>query len=122
MKKQQGLNKRTKFNSFSSDTNDDGNASDSISKIKKQKLIIINDTDEAEADETHKPWITPQLINLIKQRNLLQSKLNVQGKEPDPDLMAKFKNLRNKVTKLVKNARSLLLKIFALNNNLKKLI
>ena len=106
LKKQQGFNKRTKYNSFSSDNEDDNNqASNSISKIKKQKIIVINDTNE-DCDEAHKPWITTQLINLIKQRNLLQSKLNVQGKEPDAELMAKFKNLRNKVTKLVKNARS----------------
>jgi len=71
-------------------------------KMKKQKVIVIDDLN---GDETHKPWITPALIKLIKQRNLLQSKLNVEGKEPDPELVKKFKNLRNKVTKLVKNAR-----------------
>jgi hypothetical protein len=110
LKKQQGFNKRTKYNSFSSDNEDDikNSSSNSISKIKKQKIIVIDDTNEVgESDEAHKPWINTQLINLIKQRNLLQSKLNVQGKEPDAELMAKFKNLRNKVTKLVKNARSM---------------
>ena len=110
LKKQQGFNKRIKYNSVSSDNNneDDRNLNDnSISKIKKQKIILINDTNDGDSDEAHKPWITPQLINLIKQRNLLQSKLSTQGKEPDTELMAKFKNLRNKVTKLVKNARSM---------------
>lgn len=76
---------------------------DDSNKVKKQKLIVIDDTS---GDDTHKPWITPALINLIKQRNLLQSKLNETGQEPDPELVKKFKNLRNKVTKLVKNARS----------------
>ncbi len=107
LKKQQGFNKRIKFNSFSSDV-DDENAGDSISKIKKQKIIVIDDTDEGGSDEAQKPWITPQLINLIKQRNLLQSKLTAQGKEPDAEMNAKFKSLRNKVTKLVKNARSMI--------------
>ena len=58
----------------------------------------------------HKPWITPELIKLIKHRNLLQSKINENnGKldaSADAELMKKFKNLRNKVTKLVKKARS----------------
>ena len=58
----------------------------------------------------HKPWITPELIKLIKHRNLLQTKINENnGKldaSADAELMKKFKNLRNKVTKLVKKARS----------------
>lgn len=73
-------------------------------KIKNKKIILIDDTNE----EMHKPWITPDLIKLIKHRNLLQSKLNESGVDstvPDAELLKKFKNLRNKVTKLVKKAR-----------------
>ena len=78
-------------------------------KVKSKKIIVIDDTNE----ELHKPWITPDLIKLIKHRNLLQSKINENKLEAntnlsdaDADLMKKFKNLRNKVTKLVKKARS----------------
>jgi hypothetical protein len=87
-----------------------------IKRLKKQlkvkKVIIIDDTNE----EMHKPWITPELIKLIKHRNLLQAKitennLNISTAEipatnADVELIKKFKNLRNKVTKLVKKARS----------------
>ena len=86
-------------------------------KLKTKHVIIIDDTSE----ELHKPWITPDLIKLIKHRNLLQSKLTSengnlssevgavvigQTLQPDEELLKKFKNLRNKVTKLVKKARS----------------
>ena len=83
-----------------------------------KQIIVIDDSNE----EIHKPWITPELIKLIKHRNLLQAKINEKNKnlelqvvEPsssaaseaaDAELMKKFKNLRNKVTKLVKKARS----------------
>ncbi len=80
--------------------------SDEALQIKKQTVVVIDDNDP-DGDESHKPWITPALIKLIKQRNLLQSKLYVDGEEPNQELLNKFKNLRNKVTKLVKNARSL---------------
>lgn len=78
-------------------------------KFKSTHVIVIDDTNE----EMHKPWITPDLIKLIKHRNLLQAKLNektevegaVDPPAPDPELLKKFKNLRNKVTKLVKKAR-----------------
>lgn len=73
-------------------------------KLKNRKIILIDDSNE----EMHKPWITPELIKLIKQRNLLQSKLNDRNTgaaEADEELLKKFKNLRNKVTKLVKKAR-----------------
>ena len=87
----------------------------SANKLKSKKIIIIDDTNE----EMHKPWITPELIKLIKHRNLLQSKINenktdageseadpVESRNPaDAELIKKFKNLRNKVTKLVKKAR-----------------
>ena len=85
--------------------------SQKIKRIKATHLIVIDDTNE----EMHKPWITPELIKLIKHRNLLQSKIgekNVQSSgdstdpQPDEELLKKFKNLRNKVTKLVKKARS----------------
>lgn len=76
-----------------------------VSKIKSKKIIVIDDTNE----DMHKPWITPELIKLIKHRNLLQTKINENnGKldaSADAELMKKFKNLRNKVTKLVKKAR-----------------
>ncbi len=74
-------------------------------KLKTTHVIIIDDTNE----EMHKPWITDDLIKLIKHRNMLQAKLgekNSEGCEPDEELVKKFKNLRNKVTKLVKKARS----------------
>lgn len=61
------------------------------------KVIVIDDTNE----EMHKPWISPELIKLIKQRNLLQAKLN-ESRNIDTDvndeLVKKFKNLRNKVS------------------------
>jgi hypothetical protein len=79
--------------------------------LKDKQIIVIDDTNE----EIHKPWITPELIKLIKHRNLLQSKinetsnknaaLNINKSAADAELMKKFKNLRNKVTKLVKKAR-----------------
>ncbi len=74
-------------------------------KLKTTHVIVIDDTNE----EMHKPWITDDLIKLIKHRNMLQAKLgekNGGGSEPDEELVKKFKNLRNKVTKLVKKARS----------------
>jgi hypothetical protein len=83
-------------------------------QLKAKKVIIIDDTNE----DIHKPWITPELIKLIKHRNLLQTKitennLNISTVETsanaataDVELIKKFKNLRNKVTKLVKKARS----------------
>lgn len=81
-------------------------------KLKTKHVIVIDDTNE----EVHKPWITPDLIKLIKHRNLLQAKLtentasqngenNSEQAQPDEELLKKFKNLRNKVTKLVKKAR-----------------
>ena len=88
----------------------------SSNKLKSKKIIVIDDTNE----EMHKPWITPELIKLIKHRNLLQSKINenkpaadekseadpAESRNPaDAELIKKFKNLRNKVTKLVKKAR-----------------
>ena len=103
-------------NSEEDDDDDENEATgdDTATKIKRIKathLIVIDDTNE----EMHKPWITPELIKLIKHRNLLQSKIgenNVHssadsaGPQPDDELLKKFKNLRNKVTKLVKKARS----------------
>lgn len=83
----------------SDDDSDDEN--DAVDKIKTKKVILIDDSNE----EMHKPWITPELIKLIKQRNLLQSKLPPDSETTDPELLKKFKNLRNKVTKLVKKAR-----------------
>lgn len=81
------------------------NDGDSVAKkLKTKHVIVIDDTNE----EMHKPWITPDLIKLIKHRNMLQAKLgenSVQGEVPDEELVKKFKNLRNKVTKLVKKAR-----------------
>jgi len=81
-------------------------------ELKVKKVIIIDDTNE----EMHKPWITPELIKLIKHRNLLQAKITennlnissaeIPGTSADVELIKKFKNLRNKVTKLVKKARS----------------
>lgn len=86
---------------------DDDDKPDST-RVKSKKIIVIDDTNE----ELHKPWITPDLIKLIKHRNLLQSKINENKLEAntnlsdaDAELMKKFKNLRNKVTKLVKKAR-----------------
>ncbi|RNA00684.1 hypothetical protein BpHYR1_031933 [Brachionus plicatilis] len=70
-------------------------------KLKTKKVILIDDTNE----EMHKPWITPELIKLIKHRNLLQSKIQADSEANNVELMKKFKNLRNKVTKLVKKAR-----------------
>ena len=103
--------------------NDENENNENMPKTKKLKtkhVIVIDDTNE----EMHKPWITPDLIKLIKHRNLLQAKLTesnaaksaeVNGEAdssaalpvaPDEELLKKFKNLRNKVTKLVKKARS----------------
>lgn len=91
------------------DNSDQGEGEET--KIKSKKIIIIDDTNE----EMHKPWITPDLVKLIKHRNLLQSKINENNIKLDVDsntsaadaeLLKKFKNLRNKVTKLVKKARS----------------
>ena len=92
------------------DESEEDDESDSTGlKVKKKQVIIIDDTNE----EMHKPWITPELIKLIKHRNMLQSKINQSlNKKPedanptDLQLIDKFKNLRNKVTKLVKKARS----------------
>lgn len=86
-----------------------------LSKLKDTRVIVIDDTNE----EMHKPWITADLIKLIKHRNLLQSKITENNlkattseeigtglsKTADDELIKKFKNLRNKVTKLVKKAR-----------------
>lgn len=105
-------------NSGDEDSDNEGqNDEDGAPKCKKLKtkhVIVIDDTNE----EMHKPWITQDLIKLIKHRNLLQSKLtestaaqnaetadSVNPKAPDEELLKKFKNLRNKVTKLVKKAR-----------------
>jgi len=103
-------------NDNESDNDDDESTEDGhkTKKLKSTHVIVIDDTNE----EMHKPWITPDLIKLIKHRNLLQSKLNeknghdvigadgaVEPVAPDPELLKKFKNLRNKVTKLVKKAR-----------------
>ena len=78
------------------------------------KCILIDDSND---DMLHKPWITPELIKLIKHRNLLQVKLTesgdlnaVTGGEAtvgggEQELLKKFRTLRNKVTKLVKKAR-----------------
>lgn len=79
-------------------------------KLKSTHVIVIDDINE----ELHKPWITPELIKLIKHRNLLQAKLVQNTNQdsvsdlvgPDEELLKKFKNLRNKVTKLVKKSRS----------------
>jgi hypothetical protein len=77
-------------------------------KINNKKVIVIDDSNE----EIHKPWITPELIKLIKHRNLLQEKINEKKTSSsfasggEEELLKKFKNLRNKVTKLVKKARS----------------
>ena len=99
----------------------DDSGNESKKKLKSTKLIVIDDT----GDEMHKPWITPELINLIKHRNLLSAKINEKNlmnkdenngeenttttNEADAELLQKFKNLRNKVTKLVKKARSMFL-------------
>ena len=92
------------------DEDDEGQKKSANGCVDK-KIIVIDDTNE----EIHKPWITPELIKLIKHRNLLQTKINEKSKtqdlqtstaEADVELMKKFKNLRNKVTKLVKKARS----------------
>lgn len=85
-------------------------------KLKSTHVIVIDDTNE----ELHKPWITPELIKLIKHRNLLQAKLVENTNQdsvsdlvgPDEELLKKFKNLRNKVTKLVKKSRSKFLFIY----------
>lgn len=87
--------------------NDTGcaNENQTNKKLKNTHVIVIDDTNE----ELHKPWITPELIKLIKHRNLLQTKLvessNKDSVNPDEELLKKFKNLRNKVTKLVKKSR-----------------
>ena len=84
-----------------SDDSDDDDTGLNTAAFKTKKLILIDDSNE----EMHKPWITPELIKLIKHRNLLQSKLHSESETNNPELMKKFKNLRNKVTKLVKKAR-----------------
>lgn len=83
----------------SDDSDEDDTNVDKV--IRNKKVILIDDSNE----EMHKPWITPELIKLIKHRNLLQSKLQSDTEANNPELMKKFKNLRNKVTKLVKKAR-----------------
>jgi hypothetical protein len=103
------------------ESNEDSNKA---SKIKNKKVILIDDTNE----EMHKPWITPELIKLIKHRNLLQEKINETGglneanrssnTPADQELLKKFKNLRNKVTKLVKKARKDYLAKYAKENKL----
>lgn len=92
--------------------NEDEQDESKPTRVKAKKIIVIDDSNE----EMHKPWITPDLIKLIKHRNLLQSKINENNTKldatnaslsaADADLLKKFKNLRNKVTKLVKKARS----------------
>ncbi|CAF0706719.1 unnamed protein product [Brachionus calyciflorus] len=84
-----------------SDSENEQDGGDRNEKVKNKKIILIDDSNE----EMHKPWITPELIKLIKHRNLLQSKLGPDSETTDPELLKKFKNLRNKVTKLVKKAR-----------------
>jgi hypothetical protein len=86
------------------DGEETANPSANKEKVKLKQIIVIDDANE----EMHKPWITPDLIKLIKHRNLLQSKINennTKSLQNDEELMKKFKNLRNKVTKLVKKAR-----------------
>ena len=79
---------------------------DGHKRLRATRVIVIDDNSE----DLHKPWITPELIKLIKHRNLLQAKLaassNAEAAGPDDELLKKFKNLRNKVTKLVKKSRS----------------
>lgn len=78
------------------DENNKNEENDGDTELTSKKIIIIDDSNE----EIHKPWITPELIKLIKQRNLLQAKLN-ESKGADSlvneELIKKFKNLRNKV-------------------------
>lgn len=108
------LNRIYSENEESDDGDNENEETQEKNKIKAKKIIVIDDSNE----EMHKPWITPDLIKLIKHRNLLQSKLNesntkIDGNSAnlsvaDMDLLKKFKNLRNKVTKLVKKARSII--------------
>lgn len=88
---------------------------------KAKKVILIDDSNE----EMHKPWISPELIKLIKHRNLLQAKLNeskqligidlesnnVEGTDADTELLKKFKNLRNKVNLKINNLKAIYLVI-----------
>lgn len=77
-------------------SDDDGELDAEAGGPVNKKVIVIDDSNE----EMHKPWISPELIKLIKQRNLLQAKLS-EAKSDDAavneELMKKFKNLRNKV-------------------------
>lgn len=77
-------------------SDDDGELDAEAGGPVNKKVIVIDDSNE----EMHKPWISPELIKLIKQRNLLQAKLS-EAKSDDSavneELMKKFKNLRNKV-------------------------
>lgn len=110
-----GIKLRSIYNENSNtETEDEENDTDYVNqnkngkKLKTTHIIVIDDTNE----ELHKPWITPELIKLIKHRNLLQAKLaentnqeSASNLGPDEELLKKFKNLRNKVTKLVKKSR-----------------
>lgn len=82
--------------------------------VRSRKVIVIDDDNQfnsQSASDTllHKPWITPELIKLIKSRNQLQEKLNetgeTRGEAENEELLKKYRNIRNKVTKLVKKAR-----------------
>ena len=91
------------------DSDDDGESGGvGNDGVKARKVILIDDSNE----EIHKPWISPELIKLIKHRNLLQAKLNeskhligidlesinsIEETGVDAELLKKFKNLRNKV-------------------------
>lgn len=91
---------------------EDSNDNTKEAGLVDKQVIIIDDSN----DDIHKPWITPDLIKLIKQRNLLQAKLaefkpeeessQSVPSQAEAELRKQFKNLRNTVTKLVKKARS----------------
>jgi hypothetical protein len=97
-------------------------------RVRGTKCILIDDSNE---DSLHKPWITPELIKLIKHRNLLQAKLSETGgltatgqeaesevtkSAENQELLKKFRMLRNKVTKLVKKARKDYLAKYVIEN------
>jgi hypothetical protein len=78
------------------DGSDDEDGGGGGEPLANRKVIVIDDSNE----EMHKPWISADLIKLIKQRNLLQEKLNeskTDEQDVNEELMKKFKNLRNKV-------------------------
>ena len=122
--------KEARVQSVESSSDDDATTTtttktSNVKRAKNTQVLLIDDVQ----DETHKPWITAELISLIKHRNMLQAKINEKASmspmstdamtttttttttttaasEADEELLKKFKNLRNKVTKLVKKARS----------------